>query len=634
MISGRQRRILLALSSKQFVTSEWIAKELNLSSRTVRDEIHRMNTISPTSFKITSVRGKGYQLQEYEPAYLNKLSQNTETIMSYDFSVQKNRITYLLKKLLLADGYLKLDVLADEMYVSKSTIQNDLKKVRAILLQEKLQLLNRPYYGMAVNGKEYDKRLCLSKYVYQDTQPFDQLNRHWQFDRESFKKIKEIILTQAEFYHVAFSDVALENLAVHIAIACERIKQGKLIDVLPGHLSGKYSFERKLASEIIKHIETYTCLVFPYTELEYVVVQLLGTKLIYGDDIFNKSEFKEAQHLVQVIIEKLHLKFGWDFSNNKDFKQALTLHLRTTLNRLRYGMSIRNPLKSEIKQKYWAAFEGAVIAGQCVKEVTGVVVNEDEAAYIAIHIESVLQQQVKGHEEFKKRILVVCTSGLGSAKLISIKLERLLGSSLEIISTISYYQLLKQDLTKIDLIISTIPLEEQLPVPVYVLDEFLNEQDVYAIKKLVLTATGIKDTFLDSKHIFIQQKFSNKREVLHFLSNQLISQHLVEKDYENLLLQRESFASTYFGNLTAIPHPVHMVTKKTFWTICTLERPLTWDKAGHQVQFICLMNIKKGEKNNLEQMYQRLLAFLEDKELVRKVVKANTKSEVIKLLGE
>ena len=46
------------------------------------------------------------------------------------------------------EGYLKIQVLADEIHVSFSTLQNDLKDVKDILSRYDLQLVKKPNYGL------------------------------------------------------------------------------------------------------------------------------------------------------------------------------------------------------------------------------------------------------------------------------------------------------------------------------------------------------------------------------------------------------------------------------------------------------------------------------------------------------
>lgn len=201
MFSKRQKEILLSLAkNKGLVTAEWIAKELGVSDRTVRNEIKLIQSeCHSLGVSIESVRGKGYKFQVDDPQLFenvfNQLTKEVNDELSINFSEQDNRVTYLLRRLLLEKESIKLESFEDEIFVSKSTIQNDLKVVREILKKNKLSLVNRPHYGTHVEGDEYMKRLCLSNHILSrnsnlsiDSETFQLL------DQELFEKITEIII--------------------------------------------------------------------------------------------------------------------------------------------------------------------------------------------------------------------------------------------------------------------------------------------------------------------------------------------------------------------------------------------------------------------------------------------------------
>lgn len=174
MFSKRQKEILLYLiNSNQPVTAAWISKELNVSDRTIRNDLKELQNISSVlGLKIELIRGKGFAAkitdinlfhQEFGDLTSDKISYTT-----IDFSEQDNRVFYLLNRFLLKNNYIKLATIEDEMFVSKSTIQNDLKEVRKILENYNLSIVNRPHYGLYIEGDEFMKRICLSNYLYKE----------------------------------------------------------------------------------------------------------------------------------------------------------------------------------------------------------------------------------------------------------------------------------------------------------------------------------------------------------------------------------------------------------------------------------------------------------------------------------
>nr|WP_246583138.1 PTS sugar transporter subunit IIA [Clostridium simiarum] len=231
-----------------------------------------------------------------------------------------------------------------------------------------------------------------------------------------------------------------------------------------------------------------------------------------------------------------------------------------------------------------------------------------------------------------KKVIIVCASGVGSAKLLFYHLKKIFAHELEIVDSINYYELREYNLSSIDFIISTIPIKEPIGIPVQVVKTFLEEEDIDNIKsKIYLGPEHKTSLFLHHSRVFIHKEFDNKESVLRFMCEELYKQGLVPKNYINLVLEREAVASTGFGNLVAIPHPIKPVTEEAFWTICTLKQPILWEN-DQMVQFICLLNTPKEVKENLNNMYEKLIFVIEDKMFVEKIIKSDSVDEIINIL--
>lgn len=633
----RQKEIIFLLKEiDDFVPAEWVAKQLGVSDRTVRKEIKFIQQKEEFyGIHLESIRGKGYKLIVTDKElFLNKVCQSQEeekNELSGDFSVQDNRVIYILKRLLLEKKFIKLQSLEEEMFVSKSTLQNDLKIVKEILEKYNLIMVNRPHYGTKVEGDEYMKRLCLSNSILSRNSGFKIDHDSFYFlNKDLFETIKKIIIKKVNEYKIDISDISLENLATHITIACKRIEKGFVIEKLNKPIKKHYPFEKIVANEIVKEVEEYTGLTFPESEIDYIIVHLLGTKLLHKEELTEYGEFDEASSIVECMLERLRMNFNWDFRGDMEFIQALTLHIRPAMNRLRFKMNIRNPLLNEIKVKYPIAFEGAVIASKCIENYLNIEVGEHEIAYLSLHI-GVALERMNARKRKVKKAIIVCASGVGSAKLLFYRIKNKFDNKLEIVDTINYYNLASYDLQFVDLIISTVPIREDLGVPVLVVSTFLDDQDIKNIKGHLSMQQVDEQSYLHPSRVFIHKEFKDKESVIRFLCDEIYKQGLVSKDYVNLVLERESLAPTNFGNLVAIPHPITPKTKETFWTVCTLKRPIHWNN-NDMVQFVCLLNIKEDFKGDLERMYQKLIAIIEDKTIVQKLIKSQSVEEIIEIL--
>jgi lichenan operon transcriptional antiterminator len=302
------------------------------------------------------------------------------------------------------------------------------------------------------------------------------------------------------------------------------------------------------------------------------------------------------------------------------------------VNRILFQFHIKNPLLDEIKLKCPCAFEGAIIASKCIESYIHNEVDINETAYIALHIEAALER-MENNKSVKKRVLVVCATGMGSAKILYNRLQKVFEDHVEIVDTISYYNLESYNLSKIDMIISTIPIEDKWGVPVQKVDIFLSDKDVKEIKEKLFSNKIDMHLLLNSSRVFIHKDINNKEGVIQYLCSELEKQGLVSHNYESFVLERENVASTSFTDLVALPHPMKFDTSETFWTICTLKNPIQWDEQ-RKVQFVCLLNIRKGYTGDLNQVYQQLIDIIENKTMMQKLIECNLPEELIQLMCE
>jgi lichenan operon transcriptional antiterminator len=116
------------------------------------------------------------------------------------------------------------------------------------------------------------------------------------------------------------------------------------------------------------------------------------------------------------------------------------------------------------------------------------------------------------------------------------------------------------------------------------------------------------------------------------LNDVLLDKGLVDDTFLEAIYEREKVAPTAFGNLVAIPHPITPKTKKTFVVVCTLVKPIIWSETP--VQIIFLLCVKKDSQEDLQEMYDLLGKFIENKAMVQNILKAKTYEDFIHVIRE
>lgn len=641
MLSTRMKTIFRELMAAETpLTGKYLADVNQVSSRTIREDMKILDSMlrSQGAF-IDSIMGQGYQLGiADEPqfrSYLKEISGDVPDPKTAIPRLPEDRIAYLIKRFLLSDCYIKLEELADEMFISKSTLQNDLIQVKKKLAAYDIRLEARPNYGLKIKADELKLRFCLAQYVFLRDEGLNELFKpsFISLTEEELASISAIIMDQVHKHRIVVSDIAINNLVIHMAIAYKRIKEGYNVQIYQAELDEIVEQkEYRVAEEIVRQVEGQFNVDFPQEELAYIAMHLLGTKIMAhmppGEDAVRQVIDEDIAELVRLALSKVESKLNLGISGDPELIIALGLHLKPAVNRYKYGMNIRNPMLEDIKKAYPLAFEAGIIAGLAIKEAIGTVIDENEIGYLALHIGAAIERRKSKAKP--KRCLIVCASGLGTAQLINYKLKSQFGEGLEVAGTTEYYKLGQYDLADIDFIISSIPIHEQLSVPVIVVNAILGETDIKRIEKYTLDDTKNIGIYFQKELLFLGEELGSKEEVLAFLHERLLGMGLVEADYLQAVQEREEVAPTSFGNLVAIPHPITPHTESTFLTVCTLKKPIMWK--GKPVQFVCLLNVMKNSQEDLQVMYDLLGRIVHERSIVEKLIKAQTHGDFMRIL--
>lgn len=231
-------------------------------------------------------------------------------------------------------------------------------------------------------------------------------------------------------------------------IAIQRIKNKEIIianEELTNHpLSPKTVILSKLLE---KNLE----LTIPVEEQAYINIHILAAESNSGVHLSLKNDKKlfRKSELVQFL--KVNLT-----NYDKALISNLTLHLVPALHRLSLGLSIKNPYKNSIKGNFPYAYNQAVDLSIEIGKHFLVNVNDDEIAYIALHIESFLERR----EEKKIKTVIVCSTGLGTARLLEQRIKKYFADEIEINRVVSVSELMSAPITE-DLIISTVDIDLQ-----------------------------------------------------------------------------------------------------------------------------------------------------------------------------
>lgn len=635
MVNIQNKRIVkilkLLLESKKSLTGEEISRLIGVSSRTIRTDIKNLNDLlKENGGVINSEKSKGYSLQIKDKDVFNKfhISEEDNNLLEVKVSTPEERISYIITKLLfnaLNDEQITQMDLADEMFISLSTLKNDIKEVEKKLAKYDLKIISYKTKGMMIYGNESQIRYCISEYIFNNTDNYNiEDNEFYKniFEEIDFYKIREITLKIISKYSIKLTDAAFKNMLIHIAIMIKRANTRNLIVYTIDQIN---AFERtkefQVVNELMKEIYEKLDIDMVETEVYYITQHLIASKR-YSEIDQNETQ-DEFEYIIQLVIDKVKEVTEIDFASDKQLIMGLKIHLKTAINRMKFGMNIRNEMLEVIKSNYHLAFQIAVIASKVIEEKEKIVVDENEIGYIAIHFGAALSRKGIDNEADFKTAIIVCSTGIGTAFLIREKIKEHFKNKIKVVKTISMYELDNETIESVDLILTTIPVKNIKSKKIIEISNLLNNNELKKIESLILgqesnTELGYEDFF--RKECFYKGKsLKSKEEVIEFLTNEMIEKGFISENTKASIIEREDMSSTEIGHLVAIPHPIDNDMSVSSIAILVLDKAIIWDE--HHVQVVFLISISKEKFKLWETIFIKLFKYLVEEGGVKELIK-------------
>ena len=568
-----------------YISSIRLADELDISIRTVKSEIKSINAIiALTNSFIISKYGKGYLL---------KLSNQFDKSLvegkrfNHFFDSNQDRIIYILRKLLLADNYIKIEKLADDLYISRGLLTKILKDVRSQLIRFQLSIVNKPNYGILIKGNEKDKRLAISDYFFHSDielnteylKDFSKIGYNKQKNRDLFKYIDEILYK----YKIDLSEYSVNNLIVHLYITLSRIHSGHQIEI-SNELNSKNSVEYKAARELLDYFRTKINIDVTCEEIDFIA-EHIKSKRILDVVLLSDSEIRKLKQCIEVMYLEINNNFGFDFTLDSELYQYLYLHIPQMVRRLQAHMTIRNTSVIDNKRRYLFATKVTHSACAVIEQYYNVRVDLNEFGYLLLYFNLAITKF-----EVNKIIKIGIFTGRSrpeSMMYLNEVREQFPSRKYDI----ENIQKISEDY---DLIISLYKCDTEVSCPLVIIenDDYMNkvQKIVYEIRYQNLNI----NKYLQDEYIYFNLEGETKAYVCRNFYKLLYDRHLIT-DIPN---SANEFIDDEIGNGIVHFQDSYRIVRKNMWFICTLKKPIYWDK-----QSVKILMLTKTKKENDKDLY-------------------------------
>ncbi|MGL5345797.1 MAG: BglG family transcription antiterminator [Peptostreptococcaceae bacterium] len=573
-------------SSDTYTPSSSLATYLNVSERSIKRYIKAINKdLEDYGAKIESAKRLGYKL-------VIESSDNFREYLNSITDINKSFITTDLLKNILKDYPISLDLLAEKLYTSRSTLQNELTSIRSALEEYNIKLKYKPYSGLYLEGYEEDIRKCCMKYFFKD-ENLNEISLSIELgniNNEFIFKLKKFIEKKIVSKKIEKNDYEILYLTKFIAITCFRANNGYNIDK---NIYEENIYENIFDDEFKELLQKEINISLVEDEIDYLNMLLKANNII-SNEVINEEKIKE---LVKIALNEIDIKYKSFLYEDSVLVSNLVKHILNSYNRYYYKIDVENIILDQVKRSYPDSFNYALDLSTILEYNLDIKINSNEVGYIAIHFATAIE---RAKQKTSCKAIIVCNTGIGTSELIRIKLRRYF-PQIEVIGCYQVHYLDYINLDEIDFIISTINIENQ-----YTKDKgfiqvshVLNEIDIQKIEdKLNKSYLQSYLTSLFNVDIFYKNlELKDKKQLLEFVCSDMVNKDFISKEDKETILNREKLSSTEISDLVAVPHCISVKNKNAI-AICILKDAINWGNTSVKLVFVaCLDSDKKENKH-------------------------------------
>lgn len=473
------------INSQEIISFEALSKEFQVSTRTLRNETNLINEfLSQQDIgSIRNIRSKGLILDINKHKQLELLEIIEDISKSIYFTPEERQFDLILD-IGFGQQATYLYEKEEEYQVSKSTMDDDMRRVRQLLKKYDIDVVSIPKQGIVLSGVERTVRTMLFDIIVKFIGIVDyQLD---EMDESILEKIlftyipKEIFYILDEIYDRTISsreeNIYRKQILMFTAIWIYRFKLGNTIAKT---VSDNSSFKETDTLNFVDDVITTFELNCSINERKYIsfILETLNKK-----DMTNSIEWIQAQLLTIQLIQHVESETKIPFSRREEILyEGLYKHLTGLLHRTKMDFQVVNPLKDNIEMNYPDIHESVVRFVPIIEEVAKHKITKDEIAFLTIYF-STSESRINQELEYVFKTAVVCNHGTATAHLLAENLKELF--NIEVIAILSSRELEVLKKMDVDLLFTTVRLEET-SLPTLLLNPILKENDKVRVKEFL-----------------------------------------------------------------------------------------------------------------------------------------------------
>lgn len=477
---NRHRIFLREIIANYFgATEEELCKIGDITSKTFKSDIQILDkALSKYKLCLYTKDNRYYipfeQKESYLNAYEELIKEDDEQVLALENTERKIQILIHLCK---SNDYLSMNLLADKLFVSKTSISSLIHELETEIPQKvkgtELKISSRK--GIKLHASEKQRRELLVRFFSLDDNLA--MNNHYlmlYLEKENKEKIEQVQDILIEFLKENQFEIANDNLnklIMHMMIIIQRVKHAMHLDEKDYQFLPLYNSLSEKLSNIGIDISSFDLSSLPLNRLNRAII---------------------IHPIVNVIIEEfvrsINSEFNTTIINIEDTK-SLAAHIDDLLNRENKSYVKKEFVYDQMLQRLLSAYLLCGKLCKIIRDYTGIEIDEENRFYMAMHIQWLYRKNLVIHER-----MLLYDSNISECEMIKIDLEKHFGSK----ATIEAVQVrwdINQKINQNDyaIILSTKSLLDSFnQVPFLKIHSFLTNDDYDLIDKIVYKNKNVK----------------------------------------------------------------------------------------------------------------------------------------------
>lgn len=626
----RKFLIIKLLQQNHNIPLAELAQKLNVSTRTIRNDIKVLNDILEDSAFIEIEQGECcfYITDHYE---LEEKKISLEK-MQRDFDSPQKRVAYIIKTLMTNDKPYSTEELAYDMNLGRTTLSNEIKKLNEVLKNYGLVIEGTQNAGIQLKGEEFQLRLFILEHIYDMVYEEEAIQENIQNCIETlFDQYRLESTTEKNFFH-------------YVVISVDRIQSGHSLKYMDEKF---YVLQKSNAWDIIQTVADELRPLFheeiSMEEKLFMTIPLAGMRTPTDLENISKMELKQD---IDEVVEEIIARIGYELNlylKRDNLQKDFYYHISFMVNRLQFGYVLKNPLAEEITKKYPLAYKMAKIAAKVIEEKYHVIVPEDEVGYITAYFGAYILEYSIGQQK-PYRIALICSTGRGTARLIASQLKKLLGHNAEM-DLYSEKQVSEELLYDYDIVFSTVTL------PFESKRQIIRIKDIFDEKELLLHIQKVKylekvdflgeetsgvsliAALLEENTFFLLDEKKSYLENTKMMIEQLTERGFVDERFWERISEREKNSTMVFGHNVAFPHTVNEQREGKLVFALGISTKKLKSECGENVQLIFLLALPKNKELDdsvLVRIYDEMISIAQNEQYIAEITKAENYKQLVR----